>query len=192
MWDRRRFIAVLATATATIAIALTIALTTVAMSVQETVAKAPEGPATSAASAVSSSTTTAETPYNSGPRPAPTTTLTIPPYSSGPGAAARNFAEHWLQGAHIKDFTDDRRRWVDELVTLGDNSLSRQLDMTRQDSMPMATIVNTKVTEYLPGAPGATTLATFDLSDATILAVEVQRAPGGQAPWKVTSYRYNK
>ncbi len=187
MWSRHRFVGVLIGAVAIVGLALTFAITSVAMSVQNAVS-APEASATP----LSSPSPWETNKFASKPKPSATTTLAIPPASAGPETAARNFATHWLRGAHIADYSDDRQRWVDELAPLARTSLWIELGNSRQAFMPTATITNAKTIEKTPGMPRGAMVTTFDLSDATILVVETQRDFGDDSPWLVNSYRYKK
>lgn len=191
-WSRQRFVGVLAGVIAIVAVALTIAITSVALSVQNAVGQASSSSFSSSGAPPGSSSTTPWAPNQPAPKVAPTTTLTIPPHTAGPEAATRNFAEHFLRGAHTKDYSDDRRRWIDELAGLSESIVPLELRKLRQADMPVAMITNVKTVELLSGAPSGPRISTFDLSDASILVVEVHRAPGGDAPWKVTNFRHKK
>ncbi len=194
MWDRRRFVTVLTIAVAIIAIALTVAITSVALSIQNAVGNSEAQPTTGHTSVSSEPTPTnwATRDMFGNEKVTATTTLPIPPASAGPEAAARNFAEHLLRGAHLKDHSDDRRRWVAELTPLMSPGGNYFLRESRQEDLPIATITNAKTVEQIPGMPRGAMLTTFDLSDASILVVTTQREYGDSALWLVSDWRYKK
>lgn len=203
MWSRQRFVGVLIAATVLVGLALTVAITTVAVSVQTAVGAAAASSATTSPNTATPASGAVPTydprdlatgdPRTSKPStPSPTTTLTAPPYTAGPEAAARNFAVHWLDGANRPNGSDERARWVAELLPLCNAALEIPLRNTRQEQMPVASIINATTVERMPGAGWGGTVTTFDLSNGSILAVEVQRQPGGDAPWIVWTYRHNQ
>lgn len=191
MWSRQRFLTVLVTATALIALALTIAITGIALSVQSAVGEGSPQPVPTTPIDASPSTDWVTRDKFGNEKVTATTTLAIPPASAGPQAAARNFATHWLRGAHLEDYSDDRKRWVGELRPLMQPGGDYFLRESRQASFPVASIVNATTVERIPGLPGGPVVTTFDLSDASILVVETQREYGGKA-WLVSDYRYRK
>lgn len=192
LWSRRRFVGTLIGFVAVVAVALTVAITGVALTVQQAVAS---GEPTSGAGGRPGNGATTDWSTRDmfgNPTVTATTTLPIPPAARGPEYAARNFATHWLRGAHVKDGTDDRLRWVKEVTPLMAPGHAVRLGDSHQADFPDATVTNASTVDEFSGYSHGPKLTTLDLSDATILVVTTQQMGGSDSPWLVTSYRYAK
>ena len=191
LWSRKRFVGTLIGFVGVVALALTVAITGVALSVQGAIASAE--PTSGPGRPGSGGTTDWSTRDMFGnPTVTATTTLPIPPASAGPEYTARNFATHWLRGAHLTDYSADRKRWVMEITPLMVTGMAYFLRESHQADFPDATITNATTIEEYPGLPRGRRITTFDLSDASILVVMTKQESGTGSPWLVDDYRYKK
>lgn len=110
------------------------------------------------------------------PRPTPTTTATTPPVDTPPADVARGFMTAWLSG-HGQTGPDAHTEWVNRVAVYGTPTLRRQLDDTRLEDLPAATVTDVRADTLLGSAN-----ATVTMTGGRIAIVQMMREADG---WKV-------
>ena len=110
------------------------------------------------------------------PRPPPTTTAPTPPVDTPPADRARGVMTAWLSG-HGQTGPDAHAGWVDRVAVYGTPTLRRQLDDTRLEDLPAATVTDVRADTLLGSAN-----ATVTMTGGRIAIVQMMRESDG---WKV-------
>ena len=106
----------------------------------------------------------------------PTTTATTPPVDTPPADVARGFMTAWLSG-HGQTGPDAHTEWVNRVAVYGTPTLRRQLDDTRLEDLPAATVTDVLADTLLGSAN-----ATVTMTGGRIAIVQMMREADG---WKV-------